>query len=76
MSNDKPELSKAVFYFSQESNCCSLADGEELEITMDSSCGIDFDGGGFYILKTDGWAIDDEKEIKELIDRVSKVVNQ
>ena len=76
MSNVKPVLSKAVFYFSQEPNCCSFTDDEELEITMDSSCGIDSDGGGFYILKTDGWAIDDEKEIKELIDRVSKAVNK
>jgi len=76
MSNVKPKLSKAVFYFNQEPNCCSCADVEELEMTIDSSCGIDFDDGEFYILKTDGWAIDGEKDIKELIDRVSKAVNK
>jgi len=72
----KPQLEKCSFQFSQESNCNgSSGDIELLDITCESSLGIDNDGECFYILKTEGWSIDSITDLQELIDRVSKVIN-
>jgi hypothetical protein len=49
---------------------------EVLEIRCESSLGIDRDGGCFYILKTDQWAIDSVDDLKELFDRISKVISK
>lgn len=70
-----PELMSATFSFSQEGNC---VDGgfENLEIRCESSLGIDSDGGCFYILKTDQWAINSIDELKDLIDRIKLVVKK
>lgn len=72
----KPQLEKCSFEFSQESNCNgSSNDVEILEISCESSLGIDSDGGCFYVLKTECWSIDSIADLQELIDRVSKVIN-
>jgi hypothetical protein len=70
---DDVRLEKATFEFSQEGNC---VDGgiETLEIRCDSSLGIDNDGGCFYILKTEQWAIDSVDDLQKLFDRISKVI--
>ena len=70
-----PELMSVTFYFSQEGNC---VDGgfENLEIRCESSLGIDADKSCFYVLKTEQWAFNSINELKELIDRISKVVNK
>lgn len=70
---EKPKLASAKFEFTQEGNCI---DGgyESLEIRMESSLGIDNDEGAFYILKTDGWAIDRLADLQELFDRINKIL--
>ena len=73
----KPLLEKCSFQFSQESNVNgSSGDMELLDIHCESSLGIDNDGDCFYILKTEGWSIDGLADLQELIDRISKVINQ
>ena len=66
-------LESAKFEFTQEGNCI---DGgiESLEIRMESSLGIDRDGGAFYILKTDQWAIEGVEDLQKLFDRINKVL--
>jgi hypothetical protein len=76
MENPKPMLDSATFQFSQEANCVDGGDMEVLEIRCESSLGIDRDGGCFYILKTDQWAIDSVDDLKELFDRISKVISK
>jgi len=73
MTEDRVTLDSAKFEFSQEGNC---VDGgyESLEIRMESSLGIDRDGGAFYILKTDGWAIEGVEDLQKLFDRINKIL--
>ena len=72
---NKPQLEKCSFQFSQESNVNgSTYDMELLDISCESSLGIDNDGECFYVLKTEGWSIDDLSDLQELIDRISKVI--
>ena len=72
----KPKLEKAIFEFSQEANCVSKDELETLTIECQSSLGIDTDEGCFYILKTEGWAIDSAQELQNLFDRISKTIKQ
>ncbi len=70
-------LERATFEFSQDANCVSDSDGAEfLTIECESSLGIDRDEGCFYVLKTQGWSIDDEKDLKLLFDRIQKVIKK
>jgi hypothetical protein len=73
MNQEKARLSSASFTFTQEGNC---VDGgiEELVIRCDSSLGIDNDGGCFYILSTEQWAVESTDELKELFDRISSIL--
>ena len=72
----KPKLEKATFEFSQEANCVSKDELETLTIECESSLGIDTDGGCFYILKTEGWAVNSAQELQDLFDRISKIIKQ
>ena len=72
----KPKLEKAIFEFSQEANCISKDELEILTIECESSLGIDTDGGCFYILKTEGWAVNSAQELQDLFDRISKIIKQ
>jgi len=74
MTEDRVTLESAKFEFSQEGNCVEGGEFETLEIRMESSLGIDRDGGAFYILKTDGWAIDGVEDLQKLFDRINKVL--
>jgi len=66
-------LEEATFSFSQDGNCISHNDNAEfLEIKCVSDLGIDRSEGCFYILKTEGWSIDNVGELQELFDRISK----
>lgn len=69
-------LDSATFQFSQDSNCVDGGDVEELTIRCESSLGIDRDGGCFYVLETKQWAIDSVDDLKELFDRISKVISK
>ena len=77
MNDEKPTLDNAIFKFSQESNCVDGGDDvEELEIRCESSLGIDNDEECFYILKTNSWSINDENDLKELFDRINKIIKK
>jgi hypothetical protein len=73
MEENKPKLENAKFTFSQEPNCIDGGDMEEITIRCESDMGID-DGGCFYVLETKRWAVDSINELKELFDRISKVI--
>jgi hypothetical protein len=73
--NEKPLLEEATFEFSQEANCLSEHDGAEfLEIKCLSDLGIDRNEKCFYVLKTEGWSIDNVGELQELFDRIHKTL--
>ena len=77
MSNEKPSLVECSFTFDQEANCNgATGDREILTIECESSLGIDFDKGCFYVLKTDGWSIDNVNDLQLLFDRINKVINE
>ena len=66
-------LEEAIFSFSQDGNCISDSDNAEfLEIKCVSDLGIDRNEGCFYILKTEGWSIDNVGELQALFDRIHK----
>lgn len=70
----KPVLDRMSFTFSQESNCVSDSDEMEvLTIEVESSLGIDFDKGGFFVLKTDKWSVD-KGDLEDLIERIETSV--
>ena len=72
---NKPELIKASFTFSQEGNTNgTTSEYEDLIIECESSLGIDHDKGCFYVLKTEGWSIDNVDELQELLNRVTKAI--
>ena len=70
-------LERAIFEFSQDANCVSDSDGAEfLTVECESSLGIDRDEGCFYVLKTEGWSIDSEEDLKAIFDRIQKVIKK
>lgn len=71
---EKPLLHSITYTFTQEGNCVDGRDTEELIIEAKSSLGIEYDGGAFLVLKTDGWAIDDVSEIEDLITKVNNSI--
>jgi hypothetical protein len=74
MEENKPKLENAKFTFSQEPNCIDGGDMEEITIRCESDMGIDNEKGCFYVLETKRWALDSINELKELFDRISKVI--
>jgi hypothetical protein len=71
----KPKLLKCSFTFDQEGNGNGTTDEIEiLTIECEASLGIDNDKGCFYVLKTEGWSIDNVNELQELFDRIQKVI--
>jgi len=73
--NPKPKMDRAIFEFSQEANCNSSNDGcEMITIECESSLGIDNDGDCFYVLKTEGWAIESVQDLQDLFDRIQKSI--
>ena len=76
MNPNKPKLERVVFTFVQESNCVDNQndDWEELEVRCESSLGIDYDNGCFFVLKTEQWSIDSKKEFDEMLSRIGDAV--
>lgn len=75
MEINKPLLEDATFEFSQEGNCMNDVDmAEFLEIKCLSDLGIDRSEKCFYVLKTEGWSIDNVGELQELFDRIHKAL--
>jgi len=71
---NRASLEEMSFKFYQAGNCIDGGDGEELIVEAKSSMGIDGDGGAFYVLKTEQWAIDGVNEISEILKRVERAV--
>ena len=70
-------LNKVTFEFTQDEHCMSNdMDGvESLTIECLSDLGISNDGGGFFVLKTEQWAINDVDELKLLFDKIEQAIN-
>jgi hypothetical protein len=77
ISNPKAELETVVFTFTQSTNCVDgpSNDIETLVVEAKSSLGIDGDGGAFYVLKTEQWAVDEADEISEIIKRCERAID-
>ena len=74
--SDKPQLESATFTFHQGGNCTGSTDyAEVLTISFESSLGLDYDGDGFFVLRTDGWSVDNAQELQDVFDRIKAVVN-
>ena len=74
---EEVKLEKVTFEFTQEEHCCSSDMGgvESLTIECMSDFGISDDGGGFFVLKTEQWAINDIDELKLLFDKIKQAIN-
>ena len=70
-------LDTVTFTFTQETNCVDgpSNDIETLTVEAKSSLGIDGDGGAFFVLKTEQWAVDNSNEISELIKRCERAID-
>lgn len=68
------ELDEVTFKFTQDANCVDGGVVEELTIEAKSSGGISRDEGAFYVLRTEQWAINDSRELEELILKVDKAI--
>jgi len=73
--DNKPNLDNITFLFSQEPNCIDGGEHETLEVRVESSLGVDYDEGGFFIIKTEQWAFDDITEFSEMMQRVQNAVD-
>ena len=69
LPNPKADLETVTFTFTQETNCVDGPSNEIETLTVEakSSLGIDGDGGAFYVLRTEQWAVDGTDEINEII---------
>jgi hypothetical protein len=73
--SEKPKLEKCSFTFGQEGNTNGTTDEFEIiTIECESSLGIDNDEGCYYVLRTEGWSIDNVNELQELFDRIQKSI--
>ena len=72
----KPTLYKATFEFSQEGNTDGTTDEYE-DLTIECE-GLNIEKGDcYYVLRTtSGWSIDNIDELKELLERVDKVIKK
>jgi hypothetical protein len=77
LPNSRADLETVTFTFTQETNCVDgpSNDIETLTVEAKSSLGIDGDGGAFYVLRTEQWAVDGADEINEIIKRCEKAIN-
>ena len=66
-----PTLESCKFEFTQDANCLSdCGNIEKIKIIHQSDLGLDRTKGGFFVLKTKGWSISGEEDIKALLDRI------
>ena len=72
------KLDKVTFEFTQEEHCMSYAMGgvESLTIECMSDMGISDTDGGFFVLKTEQWAINDANDLKQLFDKIEQAINK
>jgi len=68
-------LEEAIFKFSQDANCLdNQNEFEFLEITAQSSLGIDRDNECFFTLTTEKWSVDNAEDFKKIFDRIEKII--
>ena len=74
---EEVNLDKVTFEFTQEEHCMSNEMGgvETLTIECMSDFGITDSDGGFYVLKTEQWAINDVGDLKQLFDKIEQAIN-
>jgi hypothetical protein len=74
---EEVKLEKVTFEFTQDEHCMSNDMGgvESLTIECLSDFGISDDGGGFFVLKTEQWAIDGTEDIVKLILKVKQAID-
>jgi hypothetical protein len=74
---EEVKLNKVTFEFTQDEHCMSNDMGgvESLTIECLSDFGISDDGGGFFVLKTEQWAIDGTEDIVKLILKVKQAID-
>ena len=74
---EEVKLDKITFEFTQEEHCMSNEMGgvESLTIECMSDSGITETDGGFFVLKTEQWAIDDINDLKKLFDKIEQAIN-
>lgn len=73
---EKPMLDTAVFTFIQEPNTngsTSIHNDEKLSITMESVHGSLDEDGGFYVIRTDGWSINEPKDLLDLFNQIKNI---
>ena len=70
------KLDKVTFEFTQEEHCMSNDMGGVESITIEcmSDLGIS-DDGGFFVLKTEQWAIDEIDDIAKLLMKVKQAID-
>jgi hypothetical protein len=71
------KLNKVTFEFTQDEHCMSTEMGgmESLTVECMSDMGISDDGGGFFVLKTEQWAIDGTEDIAKLLMEVKQAID-
>jgi len=69
------QLDTIDFKFYQEANCVDGGEGEHLTVEAKSSLGIDGDGGAFYVLRTEQWAISEIDDLIVMLKRVEAALN-
>jgi hypothetical protein len=74
---DKPILTTAIFNFIQECNTNGTTGGsdedEQLSITMENAEGsLDIEGG-FYVLRTEGWSVNNSEELMEIFNQIKNI---
>lgn len=74
---EQPKLHSCSFEFYQEGNCISDRDEcEFINIDFCSDVGIDDSEGGFFVIKTEKWSVNDENDLKLLFDRIKQLMNK
>ena len=72
---NRASLDTMTFKFEQNENCVDGGEGETLIVEAKSSLGIDGDGGAFYVLRTEQWAVSDIDELIVMLKRVEAALN-
>jgi hypothetical protein len=70
-------LESCKFEFTQDANCISNCSKiEKIKISHQSDLGLDRTKSGFFVLKTKGWSISSEDDIKLLLDRIKMAMKK
>ena len=72
---NRASLDTMTFKFEQDENCVDGGEGETLIVEAKSSLGIDGDGGAFYVMRTEQWALSDINELVTMLRRVEAALD-